>query len=147
MFTFFLLYLNILCFPFTLETCLLYIDDDIFKLFIQRGIWLCFLNNNKQKIKKIIYYYLVSVSHITSFILQIRVSSEISNAPFILNLDCDMYSNNANTIQEVLCFFLDETKGHDIAYVQFPQSYNNIAKNDHYANSYLMIYKVGDKIM
>ncbi|KAG5053464.1 hypothetical protein JHK87_005662 [Glycine soja] len=30
----------------------------------------------------------------------IRVSSEISNAPFILNLDCDMYSNNANTIQE-----------------------------------------------
>ncbi|CAJ1971522.1 unnamed protein product [Sphenostylis stenocarpa] len=72
----------------------------------------------------------------------IRVSSEISNAPFILNLDCDMYSNNADTIQEILCFFLDETKGEDIAYVQFPQSYNNITKNDHYANSYLVSGKV-----
>ncbi|KAK7320310.1 hypothetical protein VNO77_29671 [Canavalia gladiata] len=69
----------------------------------------------------------------------IRVSSEISNAPFILNLDCDMYSNNADTIREILCFFMDEKKGHDIAYVQFPQNYNNITKNDHYANSYLVI--------
>ncbi|KAL9316756.1 hypothetical protein ACSQ67_017757 [Phaseolus vulgaris] len=71
----------------------------------------------------------------------IRVSSEISNAPFILNLDCDMYSNNADTIQEILCFFLDETKGQDIAYVQFPQSYNNITKNDHYGNSYFVSSK------
>ncbi|RDX76910.1 Cellulose synthase-like protein E6, partial [Mucuna pruriens] len=69
----------------------------------------------------------------------IRVSSEISNAPFILNMDCDMYSNNADTIQEILCFFLDEIKGHDIAYVQFPQSFKNITKNDHYGNSYLVI--------
>ncbi|XP_057440990.1 cellulose synthase-like protein E6 [Lotus japonicus] len=68
----------------------------------------------------------------------IRVSSEISNAPFILNLDCDMYSNNADTIQEALCFFLDETKGNEIAYAQFPQSYNNITKNDLYANSHVV---------
>ena len=79
---------------------------------------------------------------IVGFVVQIRVSSEISNAPFILNLDCDMYSNNADTIQEILCFFLDETKGQDIAYVQFPQSYNNITKNDHYGNSYLVSAKV-----
>ncbi|KAJ1410809.1 Nucleotide-diphospho-sugar transferase [Sesbania bispinosa] len=68
----------------------------------------------------------------------IRVSSQISNAPFILNLDCDMYSNNANIIQETLCFFLDETKGREIAYVQYPQNYNNLTKNDHYAYSYLV---------
>ncbi|KAG2390739.1 Cellulose synthase-like protein [Vigna angularis] len=71
----------------------------------------------------------------------IRVSSQISNAPFILNLDCDMYSNNADTIQEILCFFLDETKGQDIAYVQFPQSFSNITKNDQYGNSYLVSAK------
>ncbi|XP_061337624.1 cellulose synthase-like protein E6 [Gastrolobium bilobum] len=65
----------------------------------------------------------------------IRVSSEISNAPFILNLDCDMYPNNADTIQETLCFFMDETRGPEIAFVQYPQSYNNITKNDHYSNS------------
>ncbi|EXB51025.1 Cellulose synthase-like protein E6 [Morus notabilis] len=64
----------------------------------------------------------------------IRVSSEITNAPFILNLDCDMYSNNADTIQEILCFFMDEKKGDEFAFVQFPQYYNNTTKNDVYAN-------------
>ncbi|KAE8707778.1 Cellulose synthase-like protein E1 [Hibiscus syriacus] len=46
----------------------------------------------------------------------IRVSSKISNAPFVLNVDCDMYSNNSNTIRDALCFLLDEENGHDIAY-------------------------------
>ncbi|XP_019456035.1 PREDICTED: cellulose synthase-like protein E6 [Lupinus angustifolius] len=72
----------------------------------------------------------------------IRVSSEITNAPYILNLDCDMYPNNADIIHEVLCFFMDEVKGHDIAYVQFPQNYNNLTNNDHYANSCLATDKL-----
>ncbi|MED6218597.1 hypothetical protein PIB30_028031 [Stylosanthes scabra] len=67
----------------------------------------------------------------------IRVSSEISNGALILNLDCDMYPNNADTIQETLCFFMDESRGQDIAYVQFPQNYNNLTNNDLYANSCL----------
>ncbi|GMN73959.1 hypothetical protein TIFTF001_053096 [Ficus carica] len=65
----------------------------------------------------------------------IRVSSEITNAPFILNLDCDMYSNNADTIREILCFFMDEKKGDEIAFVQFPQNYNNKTENDIYGNA------------
>ncbi|KAF3973686.1 hypothetical protein CMV_002921 [Castanea mollissima] len=65
----------------------------------------------------------------------IRVSSEISNAPFILNLDCDMYANDADIIRETLCFFMDEKKGHEISFVQFPQNYDNITKNDIYACS------------
>ncbi|KAI7993157.1 Cellulose synthase-like protein E6 [Camellia lanceoleosa] len=56
----------------------------------------------------------------------IRVSSEISNAPIILNLDCDMYSNDSDAIKEALCFFMDEKHGHKTSYVQHPQSYNNI---------------------
>lgn len=67
--------------------------------------------------------------------MQIRVSSEISNSPLILNLDCDMYPNNPDTIQEILCFFMDEARGHEIAYVQFPQHFSNITKNDHYGNA------------
>ena len=63
------------------------------------------------------------------------MSSEITNAPFILNLDCDMYSSNADTIQEILCFFMDEKTGHEFAFVQFPQNYDNITRNDVYANS------------
>ncbi|KAI8018846.1 Cellulose synthase-like protein E6 [Camellia lanceoleosa] len=64
----------------------------------------------------------------------IRVSSEISNAPIILNLDCDMYSNDSDAIKEALCFFMDEKHGHKTSYVQHPQSYNNITKNDIYSN-------------
>lgn len=69
----------------------------------------------------------------------IRVSSEISNAPFILNLDCDMYSNNPDTIKELLCFFLDGKRSHDIAFVQFPQDFVNITKN--------MLYGIPDRVV
>ncbi|XP_062078928.1 cellulose synthase-like protein E6 [Humulus lupulus] len=65
----------------------------------------------------------------------LRVSSEITNAPLILSLDCDMYSNNADTIREILCFFMDEAKGDEVAFVQFPQNYDNLTKNDMYAHS------------
>jgi hypothetical protein len=72
----------------------------------------------------------------------IRVSSEISNAPFILNLDCDMYVNNADIVRETLCFFMDERKGHEIAFVQYPQNYDNITKNDIYACSISVINNI-----
>ncbi|XP_019193726.1 PREDICTED: cellulose synthase-like protein E1 [Ipomoea nil] len=62
----------------------------------------------------------------------IRVSSEISNAPIILNVDCDMYSNNSGSVQDALCFLMDEEKSHDIAFVQFPQSFHNRTKNELY---------------
>nr|XP_023881890.1 cellulose synthase-like protein E2 isoform X3 [Quercus suber] len=66
----------------------------------------------------------------------IRVSSEISNAPFILNLDCDMYANDADTIREALCFFMDDKRGHEISFVQYPQNYDNIMTNDIYGCSF-----------
>ncbi|KAL3618195.1 hypothetical protein CASFOL_038516 [Castilleja foliolosa] len=65
----------------------------------------------------------------------IRVSSEISNAPIILNLDCDMYSNDPDAINDALCFFLDEKRGRQISYVQYPQRFSNFTKNDIYANA------------
>ncbi|XP_042030591.1 cellulose synthase-like protein E1 isoform X1 [Salvia splendens] len=68
----------------------------------------------------------------------IRVSSRISNGPIILNLDCDHYSNNSQSVRDALCFFMDDKQGHDIAYVQFPQHFDNITKNDLYG-SYLRV--------
>lgn len=73
---------------------------------------------------------------------QIRVSSGISNAPVILNVDCDMYSNNSESIREALCFFMDEKNGHEIAYVQFPQMYKNMTKNDLYGSCMTVIREV-----
>ncbi|CAI8593996.1 unnamed protein product [Vicia faba] len=40
----------------------------------------------------------------------IRVSSMISNGKIILNVDCDMYSNNSQSLRDALCFFMDEDK-------------------------------------
>ncbi|CAN6174698.1 unnamed protein product [Urochloa humidicola] len=75
-------------------------------------------------------------------IVQIRVSSVISNSPIIMNVDCDMYSNNSDSIREALCFFLDEEMGHKIAFVQYPQNYNNMTKNNIYGNSLNVINQV-----
>ncbi|KAH6775830.1 cellulose synthase like E1 [Perilla frutescens var. hirtella] len=72
----------------------------------------------------------------------IRVSSEISNGPIILNVDCDMYSNSSQSIRDALCFFLDEEKGHEVAYVQFPQQFHNLTKNELYGGSLRVISEV-----
>ncbi|XP_006647822.2 cellulose synthase-like protein E2 [Oryza brachyantha] len=64
----------------------------------------------------------------------IRVSSVISNSPIIMNVDCDMYSNNSESIREALCFFLDEEQGQDIGFVQYPQNFENVVHNDIYGN-------------
>ncbi|XVF30803.1 hypothetical protein REPUB_Repub16aG0089700 [Reevesia pubescens] len=72
----------------------------------------------------------------------IRVSSRITNGSIILNVDCDMYSNNSESIKDSLCFFMDEEKGDEIAYVQFPQNFDNLTKNDIYGCSFRVIYKM-----
>ncbi|KAI3492898.1 hypothetical protein L1887_42393 [Cichorium endivia] len=72
----------------------------------------------------------------------IRVSSMISNGPIILNVDCDMYSNSSDTIRDALCFFLDEEKGHEIAFVQYPQCFENITKNEVYGGSLRVLREV-----
>ncbi|KAF5190438.1 Cellulose synthase-like protein e6 [Thalictrum thalictroides] len=51
-----------------------------------------------------------------------------------------MYSNNSESVRDALCFFMDEQKGHDIAFVQFPQSFDNLTKNDIYGSSMTTIY-------
>ncbi|KAH7843711.1 hypothetical protein Vadar_019856 [Vaccinium darrowii] len=64
-----------------------------------------------------------------------RVSSEVSNRQVILNVDCDMYSMNSCSVRDELCFFMDEENGHEIAYMQFPQNYENLTKNEVYSSS------------
>ncbi|KAK3155139.1 hypothetical protein QOZ80_2BG0199360 [Eleusine coracana subsp. coracana] len=64
----------------------------------------------------------------------IRVSSVISNSSIIMNVDCDMYSNNSGSIRDALCFFLDEEQGRDIGFVQYPQNFENVVHNDIYGN-------------
>ncbi|GMH25488.1 hypothetical protein Nepgr_027331 [Nepenthes gracilis] len=72
----------------------------------------------------------------------IRVSSKISNGEIILNVDCDVYSNNSQSIRDALCCFMDEKYGQEIAFVQWPQMFSNITKNDLYGSSFRVTMQV-----
>ena len=65
---------------------------------------------------------------------QVRVSSVLSNAPFVLNLDYNHYINNSKAIREAMCFMMDPLVGKRICYVQFSQRFDGIGSNDQYAN-------------
>ncbi|KAF5478060.1 hypothetical protein F2P56_004650 [Juglans regia] len=68
--------------------------------------------------------------------VMLRVSATMTNAPIILNLDCDMYSNDPRTPLRALCYLLDPKLMSQLAYVQFPQIFHGINKNDTYSCEY-----------
>ncbi|KAM0058389.1 putative cellulose synthase (UDP-forming) [Helianthus debilis subsp. tardiflorus] len=41
----------------------------------------------------------------------IRVSAVITNAPYMLNVDCDHYINNTKALREAMCFMMDPICG------------------------------------
>ncbi|KAK9672827.1 hypothetical protein RND81_12G127400 [Saponaria officinalis] len=62
----------------------------------------------------------------------IRVSSTMSNAPYILVLDCDMYCNGSSSARQAMCFHLDPSLSSSLGWVQFPHKFHNIAEPDIY---------------
>lgn len=73
---------------------------------------------------------------------QVRVSAVLTNAPFMLNLDCDHYINNSKAIREAMCFLMDPQLGKKLCYVQFPQRFDGIDPNDRYANRNVVFFDV-----
>ncbi|KAI8546185.1 hypothetical protein RHMOL_Rhmol07G0097800 [Rhododendron molle] len=64
----------------------------------------------------------------------LRVSAVLTNAPIILTLDCDMYSNDPQTPYSMLCYLFDTTINPELGYVQFPQRFHGLNKGDIYAS-------------
>uniref|UniRef100_A0A7N0TGY0 cellulose synthase (UDP-forming) n=1 Tax=Kalanchoe fedtschenkoi TaxID=63787 RepID=A0A7N0TGY0_KALFE len=75
----------------------------------------------------------------------VRVSAILTNAPFILNLDCDHYVNNSKAVREAMCFLMDPQVGPDVCYVQFPQRFDGIDRSDRYANRNTVFFDVNMK--
>uniref|UniRef100_A0A2N9GDS4 Glycosyltransferase 2-like domain-containing protein n=1 Tax=Fagus sylvatica TaxID=28930 RepID=A0A2N9GDS4_FAGSY len=71
-----------------------------------------------------------------------RVSSVISNSPYILVLDCDMYCNDPTSARQAMCFHLDAKISTSLAFVQFPQKFHNVCKNDIYDTQLRSCYTV-----
>ncbi|XP_004485918.1 cellulose synthase A catalytic subunit 8 [UDP-forming]-like isoform X2 [Cicer arietinum] len=75
----------------------------------------------------------------------VRVSAVLTNAPYILNLDCDHYVNNSKAVREAMCFLMDPEVGRDVCYVQFPQRFDGIDRSDRYANRNTVFFDVNMK--
>ncbi|GMN31471.1 hypothetical protein TIFTF001_003270 [Ficus carica] len=72
----------------------------------------------------------------------IRVSAVMTNSPIILTIDCDMYSNDPKTPRRVLCYFSDQKVQSQIGYIQFPQRFHGINKNDIYGCEHKRLFKI-----
>ncbi|XP_042412956.1 cellulose synthase A catalytic subunit 7 [UDP-forming]-like [Zingiber officinale] len=75
----------------------------------------------------------------------VRVSAVLTNAPFILNLDCDHYLNNSKAVREAMCFLMDPQLGKKLCYVQFPQRFDGIDRHDRYANRNVVFFDINMK--
>ncbi|KAK1420393.1 hypothetical protein QVD17_21952 [Tagetes erecta] len=75
----------------------------------------------------------------------VRVSAVLTNAPYILNLDCDHYVNNSKAVREAMCFMMDPQVGRDVCYIQFPQRFDGIDRSDRYANRNTVFFDVNMK--
>ncbi|KEH39004.1 cellulose synthase H1-like protein [Medicago truncatula] len=70
-----------------------------------------------------------------------RVSGLMTNAPFMLNVDCDMVVNNPKIIQHAMCILMDSKNGKDVAFVQcFQQFYDGI-KDDPFGNQWVASFE------
>nr|GMD85150.1 cellulose synthase A catalytic subunit 2 [UDP-forming]-like [Ipomoea batatas] len=75
----------------------------------------------------------------------VRVSAVISNAPYLLNVDCDHYINNSKALREAMCFMMDPQSGKKICYVQFPQRFDGIDRHDRYSNRNVVFFDINMK--
>ncbi|MBA0616409.1 hypothetical protein Godav_016459 [Gossypium davidsonii] len=76
----------------------------------------------------------------------LRVSAMISNSPYILALDCDMYCNDPTSARKAMCFYCDSQTPSSLAFVQFPQTFRNISEDDIYDNQVRFAFKVDNWI-
>ncbi|KAF4348123.1 hypothetical protein G4B88_008811 [Cannabis sativa] len=77
-----------------------------------------------------------------AFNVLLRVSGVISNSPYILALDCDMYCNDPTSARQAMCFHLDPKISSSLAFVQFPQRFHNISRNDIYDSQLRLTYSL-----
>ena len=74
--------------------------------------------------------------------MQTRVSGVMTNAPYILNVDCDMFGNDPKLALHAMCLFLNPNSQKKVAFVQFPQVFYDALKDDPFGNQLVVSFKV-----
>ncbi|WCJ23963.1 cellulose synthase family protein [Euphorbia peplus] len=72
----------------------------------------------------------------------LRVSGIMTNSPYILVLDCDMYCADSSSAKQAMCFLLDPKASPSLAFVQFPQKFHNISNSDIYDSQLRTLFVV-----
>ncbi|XP_021290796.1 cellulose synthase-like protein G3 [Herrania umbratica] len=72
----------------------------------------------------------------------LRVSGMMSNSPYILVLDCDMYCNDPTSARQAMCYHFDPEISPSLAFVQFPQTFRNISKDDIYDSEIRAVFRI-----
>eukprot|EP00253_Pinus_taeda_P026601 PITA_26601 len=88
----------------------------------------------REKRPKVNHHYKAGAMNVMA-----RVSGVMTNAPFICNLDSDMFVNSSKAIKHAMCFFLDCKSERECGFVQFPQVFHGGIKDDPFGNQ-LRIY-------
>ncbi|XVF81632.1 hypothetical protein PTKIN_Ptkin15bG0170700 [Pterospermum kingtungense] len=65
----------------------------------------------------------------------------MTNAPFMLNMDCDMFVNNPQVIRHALCHLLGSKNETETASVQSPQAFYDASRDDPYGNQYVVFFE------
>ncbi|XP_059661888.1 cellulose synthase-like protein H1 [Cornus florida] len=70
-----------------------------------------------------------------------RVSGMMTNAPFMLNVDCDMFANNPQIALHAMCLLLGVQNEKDCAFVQCPQQFYDGPKDDPFGNQLVVLHE------
>ncbi|KAG6750078.1 hypothetical protein POTOM_047156 [Populus tomentosa] len=74
-------------------------------------------------------------------IIKTRVSGLMTNAPFMLNVDCDMFVNNPQMFLHAMCLLLGSKNERESGFVQCPQYFYDGLKDDPFGNQLVVEHK------
>ncbi|KAK7272279.1 hypothetical protein RJT34_28776 [Clitoria ternatea] len=70
-----------------------------------------------------------------------RVSGVMTNAPFMLNVDCDMFVNNPKIVLHAMCILMDSKSGKEVAFAQCYQQFYDGVKDDPFGNQWVAAFE------
>ncbi|KAL6650610.1 hypothetical protein ACP70R_009535 [Stipagrostis hirtigluma subsp. patula] len=70
-----------------------------------------------------------------------RVSAVLTNAPIMLNVDCDMFANNPQVVLHAMCLLLGFDDEVHSGFVQAPQRFYGALKDDPFGNQMEVLFK------
>ncbi|RLM74222.1 cellulose synthase-like protein H1 [Panicum miliaceum] len=70
-----------------------------------------------------------------------RVSAVLTNAPVMLNVDCDMFANNPQVALHAMCLLLGFDDEVHSGFAQAPQKFHGALKDDPFGNQMEVIYQ------